>query len=135
MPDILQHLAENIAQIFQHRFGPRRVGTHQGNGTVERIEQEMRTDAGLQFCQLRLHIAGRDTPLFTNGALSLIASATRGIPRSINILCDMALVYGFGGGASMIDAALVGEVLADRHDFGVLSGPSATADITAPPDR
>ncbi|MEB2347264.1 MAG: AAA family ATPase [Comamonadaceae bacterium] len=83
----------------------------------------------------RLHVAGRDKPLFTSGALVLIAKAARGIPRSINILCDMALVYGFGGGASMIDAALVGEVLADRHDFGVLSGPPVTADITVPPDR
>ena len=91
-------------------------------------EEEVR-----RYVRHRLHIAGRDTPLFTNGALSLIASATRGIPRSINILCDMALVYGFGGDSATIDSALVSEVLADRRDFGVLAAPLPTDGTTTPP--
>jgi hypothetical protein len=47
------------------------------------------------------------------------------VPRSINVLCDMALVYGFGGDQPIIDVALVDQVLADRRDFGVLGGLSA----------
>ncbi|WP_024539532.1 ExeA family protein [Comamonas badia] len=74
----------------------------------------------------RLKVAGREEPLFTKAAVILIAEASKGIPRSINILCDMALVYGFGGGCTTIDSALVGEVLADRHDYGVLNAPPAT---------
>lgn len=76
-----------------------------------------------RYVKHRLHVAGRDEPLFTEAAIALIAKATGGIPRSINILCDMALVYGFGGDVPVIDAMLVGEVLADRRDFGVL-GPT-----------
>jgi type II secretory pathway predicted ATPase ExeA len=75
-----------------------------------------------RYIQHRLHVAGRNEPLFTEAAIGLITKATRGVPRAINILCDMALVYGFGSDAETIDAMLVGEVLADRRDFGVLGG-------------
>ena len=57
-------------------------------------------------------------------ALARIAEVTGGVPRSINVLCDMALVYGFGGDQPIIDVALVDQVLADRRDFGVLGGLS-----------
>jgi type II secretory pathway predicted ATPase ExeA len=53
-------------------------------------------------------------------AIKQIASTTRGIPRSINILCDTALVYGFSTGADKIDVGLIREVIKDRNDFGVL---------------
>lgn len=69
----------------------------------------------------RLKVAGRGVPLFTPQAMALIAEASKGFPRTINILCDMALVYGFSAGAEMIDANLVGEMLQDRRDFGVFS--------------
>ena len=78
-----------------------------------------------RYVQHRLRVAGRVEPLFTGAAIGLIAKATRGIPRSINILCDMAMVYGFGSDAKTIDAMLVGEVLADRRDFGVLGDAEA----------
>ncbi|MGZ8271408.1 MAG: ExeA family protein [Methylophilus sp.] len=73
-----------------------------------------------KYINHRLMVAGRDTPLFTPVAVKQIASATRGIPRSINILCDTALVYGFSTGAEKIDVGLIREVLKDRADFGVL---------------
>ena len=73
-----------------------------------------------RYVRHRLQVAGREAPLFTDEALALIAQSTRGIPRSINILCDMVLVYGFGGDVQTIGADLVNEVLADRRDFGVL---------------
>ena len=43
----------------------------------------------------RLKVAGRNEPLFSHWACDLIAKASNGIPRKINILADMALVYGF----------------------------------------
>lgn len=68
----------------------------------------------------RLLVAGREESLFTTAAVKLIAEATKGIPRSINILCDTALVYGFSIGADKIDVNLVREVIKDRADYGVL---------------
>ena len=73
------------------------------------------------YINLRLKIAGRETPLFTLAACERIAKASLGIPRSINILCDMVLVYGFSAEAKRTDVDLVEEVLRDRADFGVFS--------------
>ena len=68
----------------------------------------------------RLKVAGRDRQLFTPFATAKIAKAAHGIPRSINILCDTALVYGFAAGERLIDVHLVDEVLKDRSQYGVL---------------
>ncbi len=73
-----------------------------------------------QYVHHRLRVAGREEELFLPEALERIAAATRGVPRSINILCDTALVYGFSAEAPRIDAALVEEVLQDRQSYGVL---------------
>ena len=74
-----------------------------------------------KYIQHRLHIAGRDEKLFTPGATRLIAEASRGIPRSINILCDTCLVYGFSTGTDKLDINIVREVIKDRADYGVFS--------------
>jgi general secretion pathway protein A len=68
----------------------------------------------------RLHIAGRDEPLFTPAAVRLIAEAAHGIPRTINILCDTSLVYGFSTNTEKIDVNIVREVIKDRTEYGVL---------------
>lgn len=68
----------------------------------------------------RLKVAGRDRQLFTPLATAKIARAAHGIPRSINILCDTALVYGFAAGERLIDVNMVDEVLRDRSQYGVL---------------
>jgi general secretion pathway protein A len=73
-----------------------------------------------KYIKHRLLVAGREEPLFTAVAVKEIAEATKGIPRSINILCDTALVYGFSTGADKIDVGLVREVIKDRNDYGVL---------------
>jgi general secretion pathway protein A len=73
-----------------------------------------------KYIQHRLHIAGRDTPLFTPAAMRLIAEVAKGIPRTINILCDTSLVYGYSTNVDKIDVSLVREVIKDRTEFGVL---------------
>lgn len=71
----------------------------------------------------RLQVAGREEPLFTPAAVQRIAQTSHGVPRSINILCDTLLVYGFASDSVAIDEALVDEVLRDKQEYGVLSGP------------
>lgn len=73
-----------------------------------------------KYIHHRLHVAGRDALLFTPAATRLIGEAAKGIPRSINILCDTALVYGYSTNAEKIDVGLVREVIKDRAEFGVL---------------
>lgn len=71
------------------------------------------------YIQHRLDVVGCSAPLFTSAACRLLAKASEGIPRTINILCDTALVYGFSANRPVVDARLVDEVLQDRCQFGI----------------
>lgn len=73
-----------------------------------------------QYINYRLRAAGSQYQLFSDSACQLIADASRGIPRTINILCDTALVYGFGANVDQIDVDLVVMVLENKEKFGVL---------------
>jgi type II secretory pathway predicted ATPase ExeA len=71
------------------------------------------------YVRHRLAVAGREEDLFSPAALATVARASRGVPLAINILCDMALVYGFAADAHGIEADLVDEVLRDRREYGI----------------
>jgi general secretion pathway protein A len=57
----------------------------------------------------------KNNRLFTNEALRLIVKRAQGIPRTINILCDNALITGYGYQSSVITADIVKEIFADRE--------------------
>jgi general secretion pathway protein A len=57
----------------------------------------------------------KNNRLFTNEALRLIVKRAQGIPRTINILCDNALVTGYGYQSSVVTADIVKEIIADRE--------------------
>lgn len=78
----------------------------------------------------RLTIAGRTEPLFDDEAIARIAISARGVPRTINLLCDTALVYGFSAGTQCINATLVEEVIADKRQFGSLPLPAEHACVS-----
>ena len=77
-----------------------------------------------KYIQHRLHVAGRDEPLFTSSAVRFICDETQGVPRSINILCDTALVYGYSANTQKIDLKLVRKVIKDKSEYGVLGSQS-----------
>jgi len=72
-----------------------------------------------QYIDYRLRAAGSRKPLFSSEACAMIAQASSGIPRTINIVCDTALVYGFATGADRITPDLVGEVIEQKRCFGI----------------
>ena len=61
----------------------------------------------------RLKMAGRTTPIFTEEAVKLIFDFTRGTPREINNLCDVALLVGYTMRAKEINERIVAEVIKD----------------------
>jgi type II secretory pathway predicted ATPase ExeA len=63
--------------------------------------------------RLGLAAPGRQD-LFTAEACDAVHSASGGIPRVINLLCDTALAYGYADQKETIDADTVFEVLAER---------------------
>jgi general secretion pathway protein A len=69
----------------------------------------------------RLKIAGADgAEVFTHDAMALIHTRSMGVPRTISVICDNALVSGFAAAARPIDVDVVREVCAD-FDLGTRS--------------
>ncbi len=62
-------------------------------------------------------VAGGNTKLFLPEAVEFIYARTNGVPRLLNQLCDMALVYGYAEGKSTIDADLIAQVVRDRSSM------------------
>ncbi len=70
----------------------------------------------------RMKVAGGDPAVFAPEAVRLIAAASDGIPRLVNTLCDLCLVYGFSAEQAKIDGATVRSVLRDRVRMGLPVG-------------
>jgi general secretion pathway protein A len=68
-----------------------------------------------QYIRHRWLRAGGNQPPFSSEAVSLIAEASRGIPRLINGLCDNALTLAFGEDSSEVDARHVQASAVDLH--------------------
>lgn len=85
------------------------------NFHLEALEQA----ESLAYIQHRLSVAGRDDSLFTDEALVQIYQASKGIPRNINLICDSALVYGFGYEMQTIGTEVIDQVLADKNKIGL----------------
>jgi general secretion pathway protein A len=84
---------------------------------IEPLDEEAVT----QYIPYRLAAVGSRVNLFSYEACTMIAKASAGIPRKINILCDTALVYGFATRANRITGELVDQVIRDKRNFGVVS--------------
>ena len=68
----------------------------------------------MTYIQHRLDKAGvSDATIFTKGALKLIVNKTEGIPRLLNILCDNALITGYGYQQKPVTSRIIKEVIAD----------------------
>jgi general secretion pathway protein A len=79
-----------------------------------------------EYIDYRLSAVGARKPLFSDQACKLVASASQGIPRTINILCDTALVYGFAARADKITMEIVKAVIDGKQQYGVLPLVAAT---------
>ena len=80
----------------------------------------LNADEVSEYVDFRLRAVGSHSDLFTDDACRVIAHTSHGIPRTINILCDTALVYGFAAGADRITAEIVDKVIQNKAQFGVL---------------
>jgi general secretion pathway protein A len=72
-----------------------------------------------RYIAFRLEAVGSQRLLFTEEACALIAIASGGIPRMINVLCDTALVYGFAGDTRIVGQDIVREVIADKQQHSM----------------
>lgn len=77
------------------------------------------SDEVANYISFRLQAVGSLRPLFTREACALIATASGGVPRMINVLCDTALVYGFANDQKIISDQLVRDVIADKQQYSI----------------
>src|SRR5205823_2930185 len=68
----------------------------------------------LAYIEHRLNnVSTKPRAVFSSQALNLIVKTGNGIPRKLNILCDNALITGFGYQQSTISDKIAKEVIAD----------------------
>jgi len=72
-----------------------------------------------QYIRHRLAVVGGDPSIFSDQACLMIHSFTGGVPRLINLLCEMALVYAFSEEALVIGEDLIIDVVNDRRQGGL----------------
>jgi general secretion pathway protein A len=66
-----------------------------------------------------------EPPTFPAAAAALVHARSRGIPRTINIICDATLVFAYAAERHDIDRPLVQEVVEELESTGVLPASSA----------
>lgn len=70
----------------------------------------------------RVTLAGGTPELFSRKACRIVAEASKGVPRKINILCDTALVYAYSTGSRYVSSSIASMVIADKRRFGLKAG-------------
>jgi type II secretory pathway predicted ATPase ExeA len=78
----------------------------------------------------RIRIAG-GTPadMFTKESVVALYRASGGIPRTINVLCDNALIGGYAAQARPIPVRMIEDIL---RDFDLRPSPSRSLEVTLP---
>lgn len=117
-PELRKKLGGASYQSFAQRVG---MAYHLGALDLEETGR---------YIAHRLQVAGRTAPLFEPDAVERVFAGSHGIPRSINTLCQSALLVGFGKDATTIDAAIIDDVLADLASH---LGPMFKAPRPPPP--
>jgi len=103
---------------------------------VRAVLKPLSNEESINYIKHRLIVA--DAPrvwIFTEGAKQLIVEHARGNPRLINIICDNALICGFGHQKKIIASDIVREVINDLLETRAeeVEGPGETFEA-APPD-
>jgi len=73
-----------------------------------------------KYIKHRISTAGGDDNLFAQTAYATVYYHSGGIPRVINTICDMSLVYGFADGAQRIRKEIVLDAIRDRKIGGLI---------------
>ena len=85
--------------------------------TVRRHMTGMTNQETAGYIHHHLQLAGRSDPLFTQDAIALIHTTSRGKPRSVNRLAITALIAACAAGKNLVDEASARSAITDNtHD-------------------
>jgi general secretion pathway protein A len=68
-----------------------------------------------RYIEHRLNTAGGIIDIFSPAALTQITRASKGIPRSINVLCHNAILFAYGKNLNKIDWSTVSQAVRERQ--------------------
>ncbi|PCJ30683.1 MAG: general secretion pathway protein [Gammaproteobacteria bacterium] len=74
----------------------------------------------VKYIDYRLGVAGATTPLFSEEASAIIFCYSEGIPRRINSLCDLVLVYAFADDKKTVSAQMVLDMLIEKKSSRII---------------
>lgn len=81
---------------------------------IRTVISPLKRDESLAYIDHRLFKAGlKNKSVFTKNALRLIMRKANGIPRLLNVLCDNALLTGYGYHQNPVTSRIAKEVIAD----------------------
>jgi type II secretory pathway predicted ATPase ExeA len=106
-PELLETLKRPELRQFVQR-----ISVHYHLTPLDESETE-------KYIRHRLGVVGGKPDLFDDLACGAVHYFSSGIPRLINLLCDMALVYGFSSDMKTIDYETIMEVVEDRARGGL----------------
>ncbi|HIJ91211.1 MAG: XrtA-associated ATPase [Desulfobulbaceae bacterium] len=72
-----------------------------------------------EYVTFRLEKANGSPEIFEEDTFAPIYQASGGIPRIINLLCDTALVYGYGESLKRINTDVISQVILDKGGLGL----------------
>ncbi|MEY8829852.1 AAA family ATPase [Sedimentitalea sp. XS_ASV28] len=73
------------------------------------------------YIRHRISVAGGTRELFDDAAIDRIYGVTGGVPRLINVVCELALVTAFGDGVEHIDGDFMEEFLSEAAETGLIA--------------
>ncbi len=115
---LLQIMLVGQPELIARLKKPRMLQLSQRIAVNFHLEGLSREETG-DYIRFRLEKAGRHGDLFAEEAVDMIHELSGGIPRSINLLCQAALVYGFADEAETIDRSIIDQITADKIGLGL----------------
>ncbi|MEM7269366.1 MAG: AAA family ATPase [Pseudomonadota bacterium] len=74
-----------------------------------------------EYIARRLEVAGAEWEVFPAAACKKIYNITRGVPRLINVLADLCLVYAFSSERKVVDDEILGDLMQGIQRNGIFN--------------
>ena len=82
-------------------------------------------DESVEYVGHRIAVAGGDAGLIDHAAIELAHRCSGGVPRLLNQLCDLALVYAYAEQCARVEAPLMERVTRERMQSGLYAVASS----------
>jgi general secretion pathway protein A len=81
----------------------------------------MTQEATGHYIRHRIAVAGGTREIFDDGAIERVYRVSNGVPRLVNVVCELALVTAFGDGVDHIDGTYMDDFLAEAEETGLIA--------------